>query len=120
VSERNLLIVAPSRRPKARELFFIRAGRLVHQTTATTATRATTLTRSLQRVYHAVAPNVVTRDVVDEMHLLDGWLRRHRDELTIVEIDPGDFAPALEQITAALRTRTRRSGPAPSMLAPKV
>ena len=120
VSERNLLIVAPSRRPKARELFFIRAGRLVHQTTATTATRAATLARSLRTVYQAIGSNVVTRDVVDEMHLLDGWLRRHSHELTIVEVDPVDLTPTLEQITAALRTRRRRSDPAPSMLAPQV
>jgi excinuclease ABC subunit C len=104
VAERNLVIVAPSRRPKARELFFIRAGLLVHQLTATALTRRTTLARALQSVFVDRPPEPASREKVDEMHLLDGWLRRHRERLAIVPVDPSDPLAALAVVESSLRT----------------
>ena len=108
VAERNLAIVAPSTRPGAGELFLIRGGRLVCQLTATTAVRRAGLARALERTF-AAPPEPVTRATVDEMHLLDGWLRRHTERLAIIPVDPAEPLGALEATVAALRAS--RSAP---------
>ena len=103
VAERNIAIVAPSVRPKAGEVFFIRAGLLVGQATVTTATRPTTLARALAEAFAGPAPATFTRDKVDEMHLLDGWLRRHTERLTLVPVDPVRPGDSVERVLATVR-----------------
>jgi excinuclease UvrABC nuclease subunit len=103
VAERNVAIVAPSTRPRASEVFLIRAGLLVAQATATTATRPTTMARSLAEAFAGPPPATFTREKVDEMHLLDEWLRRHGDRLTLVPVDPADPDAATAGILAAIR-----------------
>ena len=108
VAERNLAIVAPSARPGAGELFLIHGGRLAHQLTVVGAVRRAALARALERTF-AARPAPVTRASVDEMHLLDGWLRRHTERLAIVQVNPAEPRGALDAIVAALRTA--RSAP---------
>ena len=106
------MIVAPSTRPKSRELFFIRAGQLVRQLTATAATRRSTIERALQAAFAPRSPQPVTREIVDEMHLLDGWLRRHTERLAHIPVDPTEPAAALGAVMESLRApvapKTRR------------
>jgi DNA polymerase-3 subunit epsilon len=109
VSERNLIVVAPSTRRDGRELFCIRAGRLVLQVGVGRLTRPSRLTRVLRGAFESEPPEPVTREVVDEMHLLDGWLRRHTERLTLVPIDPADPLAALDAVVAALRQRPAAS-----------
>ena len=117
VSDRNLVIVAPSTHPKSRELFFIRAGQFVRQLTATTATRRSTIERALQAAFVPRSPQPVTREIVDEMHLLDGWLRRHTERLARIPVDPAEPAAALGAVMESLRApaapKTRRPAPVP-------
>jgi excinuclease UvrABC nuclease subunit len=103
VAERNVAIVAPSVRPKACEVFFIRAGLLVAQATVTTATRPTTVARTLAEAFAGPAPTTFTREKVDEMHLLDGWLRRHTERLTLVSIDPANPGGAVDTVLNTVR-----------------
>jgi DNA polymerase-3 subunit epsilon len=116
VADRNLAIVAPSVEPAARELFCIRRGQVVRQTRVTRQTRLTTIVRALEESFAEPAPDAVAspiaREKVDEMHLLDDWLRRNDGRLTVVPIDPSAPAASADAIQAAVRQPVARALPA--------
>jgi excinuclease UvrABC nuclease subunit len=107
VASRNLAIVASSVQPGARELFCIRRGQLVGQTRVTRQTRLSTIGRALESVF--VEDDVsaeslpIGRDKVDEMHLLDQWLQRNDDRLTVIHVDPTAPADSADAVLAAVR-----------------
>jgi hypothetical protein len=52
----------------------------------------------LRRVYGAVSSPQVSRDELDDLLIMDAWLRRHRDvvhEVIVPIDDPQQAAPAL-------------------------
>jgi hypothetical protein len=52
----------------------------------------------LRRVYAAPAKAQVTRDELDDLHIVDAWLRRHHQEVVEVAVplaDPESAAPAV-------------------------
>ena len=107
VATRNLAIVAPSVDPTARELFWIRRGQLAGQTRLTRQTRLSTIARGLESAFAdtdaATEGSPIAREKVDEMHLLDTWLQRNDDRLTVIQVDPADPAASAEAILAAAR-----------------
>jgi DNA polymerase-3 subunit epsilon len=107
VATRNLAIVAPSVEPAARELFWIRRGQLVGQARVTRQTRVSTIARALEAAFlESESPAegaAIARDKVDEMHLLDTWLQRNSDQLTVLQVDPAAPAALAEEILAAVR-----------------
>lgn len=104
VARRNLVVVAPSRRAGQRELFVIRAGRLVEQRRVALPARADTLARLLRRHFETSSdPWPIEREAVDEMRHLEGWLRRERATLRCIEVEPGELGPALAELREALR-----------------
>ena len=107
VASRNLAIVAPSVEPNARELFSIRRGQLAGQARLTRQIRLVTIERALRTTFaedDAVADGVpIAREKVDEMHLLDTWLQRNDDRLTVIPVDPAAPAAAASAILAAAR-----------------
>jgi excinuclease ABC subunit C len=107
VAERNLAIVAPSTRAGQHELFLVRAGQLVRQLTLGRAVRRPTILRALASSFSSFPPSV-TREKVDEMHLLDAWLRRHRERAAVVEVDPVDPTRSVDEIIRAIRPRLAR------------
>jgi excinuclease UvrABC nuclease subunit len=105
VAERNLVVVAPSKQPRCRELFFIRAGRLVEQRRATLPVRPDALRRALRASFAVQPPSgPIEREAVDEMRQLEGWLRRERALLRCVSVDPGDPEACLPDLRAAIRS----------------
>jgi excinuclease UvrABC nuclease subunit len=104
VARRNLVVVAPSKEPRCRELFFIRAGRLVDQRHLELPARSDRLRRALRACFaQSPPPGPIEREVVDEMRHLDGWLRRERAILRTVPVDPADPQAALPLLLAAVR-----------------
>lgn len=129
VAARNLAIVAPSVQREARELFVIRRGQLVGQVTLTRLTRLSTIVRALETAFAGddapaatmadpsasvgagsaspgsgpAARTPLRREKVDEMHLLDSWLQRNDERLTVVQVDPAAPAAAAEAVLAAAR-----------------
>jgi DNA polymerase III subunit epsilon len=107
VATRNLAIVAPSVEKVAREIFWIRRGQLVGQTRVTRQTRPSTVERALTVTYaeeEAEAVNQpIPREKVDEMHLLDTWLQRNDERLTVISVDIADPLAAAASILAAAR-----------------
>jgi excinuclease ABC subunit C len=116
VADRNLAIVAPSVEPGARELFCIRRGQVVSQTRVTRLTRPATIERVLAAAYAEQPPDAeavpIAREKVDEMHLLDDWLRRNDGRLTVVPVDPSTPAAAADAIVAAVRQPLPSAAPA--------
>jgi DNA polymerase-3 subunit epsilon len=116
VAARNLAIVAPSVEPAARELFCIRRGQLVSQSRLTRLTRLGTVARALGAAFAdrepADAAEPIARAKVDEMHLLDTWLQRNDERLTVIQVDPSRPAASAEAILAAVRQPVAPSGPA--------
>jgi len=108
VASRNLAIVAPSVEPHARELFWIRRGQLAGQTRLTRQTRLVTIERALVGTFASDdAPSEgspIAREKVDEMHLLDTWLQRNDDHLTVIQVDPAAPASSAEAILSAARS----------------
>ncbi len=105
--ERNLAIVAPSVESSARELFVIRRGQLAGQTRVTRQTRVTTIARALDGAFvaddSAADGARIAREKVDEMHLLDTWLQRSHDRLTVIHLDPESPGASAEAVLAAVR-----------------
>lgn len=107
VAARNLAIVAPSLQAGAREVFWIRRGQLVGQALVTRQTRLATVTRALEQAFPPATPAedsaTIAREKVDEMHLLDTWLQRNDERLTVVPVHPGSPGSSAEAILAAVR-----------------
>ena len=110
VAARNLAIVAPSVEPAARELFWIRRGQLVGQARVTRQTRLGTVQRALEAAFAnsmasdtAADPSAIPREKVDEMHLLDTWLQRNTDHLTVLQVDPAAPGDVAEAVLEAVR-----------------
>ena len=110
VARRNLVVVAPSRAPDCRELFFIRAGRLVDQQRVELPGRADRLRRLLKTRFSVLPPpGPIEREVVDEMRHLEDWLRRERKLLRCVPVDPDVAESAAPALLAAVRADRRFS-----------
>jgi excinuclease ABC subunit C len=108
VATRNLAILAPSVQAGARELFCIRRGELVGQTRLTRLTRVGTIARVLSTTFadYEGSPaerRPIAREKVDEMHLLDTWLQRNDDRLTVFHVDPAEPAASAQAILTAVR-----------------
>lgn len=85
-AERNLVVVAPYPGTTTVRLFLVRAGRLVQGLSVETPVSPAQLQQLVREVYGAPsASGTTSRDEVDEMVILDAWLRRHRDA-TIREV----------------------------------
>lgn len=114
VASRNLAIVARSLEPSARELFWIRRGQLAGQVRVTRQTRLATIERALVAIFaeddQAIGSSPIAREKVDEMHLLDTWLQRNDDRLTVIQVDPATPAASADAILAAVRSPLASSG----------
>jgi DNA polymerase-3 subunit epsilon len=106
-SDRNLVLVSPDRQPDRARLLLIRGGRLAEDVSLPTRATPSHLRYLLRRVFVSTRPQQVTRDELDDVHILDAWLRRHKGATTEVSVDPADpeaSAVALRQSMQALVT----------------
>jgi DNA polymerase-3 subunit epsilon len=97
-ADRNVVLVTPDRQPDRVRLLLIRGGRLVEEVSLPTRATPSHLRFLLRRVYGAASSPQVSRDELDDLLILDAWLRRHRDEVHEVVVpvdDPQQAAAAL-------------------------
>jgi DNA polymerase III subunit epsilon len=102
---RNVVVVVPDgkKRPGAMRLLLVRAGRLVEQVSLPARATPSHLRQVLKRTYSQTRETQVTRDELDDLLILDSWLRRHHDTAREVPVSleaPTEAAPRLQ---AALR-----------------
>ena len=102
-AERNVVLVSPDRTPGRVRLMLVRAGRLVQDSSVSTRASLPQLRALLRRVYLAAPPAPVSRDELDDLHILDAWLRRHADATQHVPVPPSEPEAAAEALRAAIR-----------------
>ena len=102
-AERNLAVVARDTGGRSARLFLVRAGRLARELSVPLPAQAATIKRLLREVYVEQSPTPVSRDEVDEMVILDTWLRHHREEAREVAIPLYMPEAAAPDLLAALK-----------------
>jgi DNA polymerase-3 subunit epsilon len=106
-ADRNVVVVVPDRSPEAVRLLLVRAGRLVDQVSVPVKARPSHLRRVLTRAYggEELQPRAaqVSRDELDDLLILDSWLRRNADTAREVPVSPEAPAAAAPRLQAAIR-----------------
>ncbi len=116
-AERNVVLVSPDRLPDRARLLLIRAGRLVDEVSLSVDATPSHLRHLLRRTFSRPMTAQVTRDELDDLLIVDAWIRRHADSLCEVPIStesPEDSAPALR---SALRHSPLPLGEGPGVRA---
>jgi DNA polymerase-3 subunit epsilon len=99
-ADRNLVLVAADRQPDRVRLLLVRAGRLEEEVSLPRNATPSHLRHVLRRIFAGPTRSHVTKDELDDLLILDAWLRKHQDEVTEVSIDvrtPEAAAPALRE-----------------------
>jgi DNA polymerase III subunit epsilon len=102
-ADRNAaVLVGPAGGPATR-LYLIRHGSLAQAVTLAPPVDGAELGHLLRGAYASgSAPASVSRDEVDEMVILDAWLRKHRATVREVPISPADPVASLPSLLAAV------------------
>jgi excinuclease ABC subunit C len=100
-ADRNVVLVTADRQPDRKRLLLVRAGRLAEEVSLPTRATPSHLRYLLRRIYAASAAQAhVSKDELDDLLILDAWLRRHADEVVEVPVQlaaPEAAAPALRE-----------------------
>jgi DNA polymerase-3 subunit epsilon len=102
-TDRNVVLVAPDREPDRKRLLLIRRGRLAEEVSLPVRATPSHLRHVLRRVYMSGWNQHVSKDELDDLSILDSWLRRHRGDFVEVQISPDEpeaAAPALRSVLA--------------------
>ena len=102
-TERNVVLVTADRQADRMRLLLIRRGRLVEEVSLPARATPSHLRQLLRRVFTGASDPHVSRDELDDLSILDAWLRRHRGEYVEVSVpleQPEAAAPALRAALA--------------------
>ncbi len=102
-AERNLVIVVPDAADHATRLFLVRAGRLVLERSVQATARTSTLRAVLRGGYEAPRAQPLARDELDDVLILESWLRRNRERTREVPIRPDEPTSAAPDVRRAVR-----------------
>jgi DNA polymerase-3 subunit epsilon len=98
-ADRNLVLVSGDRQPDRVRLLLVRAGRLAEEVSLPRRATPSHLRHVLARVFGAPARTHVSKDELDDLLIMDAWLRRHHAD--VVEVAVSVAAP--ESAAAELR-----------------
>jgi excinuclease ABC subunit C len=101
-SDRNVVLVTPDRQPDRVRLLLVRAGRLVDDVSLPVRATPSHLRHLLRRTYGGFSSSQVSRDQLDDLLILDAWLRRHHDGIREVPVPIDDPDSAVQALRAAL------------------
>jgi DNA polymerase III subunit epsilon len=101
-ADRNVVLVTPDRQPDRMRLLLVRAGRLVEQVSLPVRATPSHLRHLLRRIYKASSAAQVSRAELDDLLILDAWLRRHHAEIQEVAIPVEDPDSAVSALRAAM------------------
>ena len=101
-ADRNVVLVTPDRQPDRMRLLVVRAWRLVEQVSLPARATPSHLRHVLRRAYRGPSSPQVSRDELDDLLILDAWLRRHRAEIREVPIPIDDPDSAVYALRAAM------------------
>jgi len=106
-AERNLVLVSADRQPDRARLLLVRAGRLADEVSLPVRATPSHLRHLLLRTYAAPGRSHVSKDELDDLLILDAWLRRQHAGVVEVAVDvqaPAEAAPALRAAMTGLRS----------------
>jgi DNA polymerase-3 subunit epsilon len=107
-AERNLVLVSADRQPDRVRLLLVRAGRLADEVSLPVRATPSHLRHVLLRAYTGATHTHVSKDELDDLLIIDAWLRRRHADVVEVAVDvsaPGAAAPALRAAIDGLRGR---------------
>jgi DNA polymerase III subunit epsilon len=105
---RNVVLVTADLQADRTRLLLIRRGRLVEEVSLPVRATPSHLRYLLRRVYSAAWDPHVSKDELDDLSILDAWLRRHRGEYVEISVSleqPEAAAPALRAAMAPTRAK---------------
>jgi len=109
-AERNVVLVSPDRQPNRARLLLIRAGRLVDEVSLSVDATPSHLRYLLRRTFSRPIAAQVSRDELDDLLIVDAWVRRHADALREVPIVPDAPEDSVAALRAAIRDNPRPLG----------
>ena len=109
---RNVVLVTPDRQHDRARLLLIRGGRLVEEVSLPLRATPSHLRSLLRRVFGAAWNPHVSKDELDDLSILDAWLRRHRGEYAEVSVSPEQPEAAAPALRAAMRPAPALAGTA--------
>ena len=112
-AERNLVLVSADKQPDRVRMLLVRAGRLAEEVSLPRRATPSHLRHVLLRVFGAPAQTHVSKDELDDLLIMDAWLRRNHADVLEVPVDvsaPEAAAPALRVAIQSLTTSPRGSG----------
>jgi DNA polymerase-3 subunit epsilon len=101
-ADRNVVLVTPDRQPDRVRLLLVRAGRLAEEVSLPVRATPSHVRHLLRRVYGDAINPQVSRDELDDLLILDAWLRRHKNEVVEVAVPVGNPESAAAALRAAM------------------
>jgi hypothetical protein len=98
-----VVLVGPDRQPDRARLLLIRAGRLVDEVSLQVDATPSHVRHLLRRTFSRPMAAQVSRDELDDLLIVDAWLRRHADVLREVGVPPAAPESAAPEVRDALR-----------------
>jgi DNA polymerase-3 subunit epsilon len=107
-ADRNLVLVSADRQGDRVRLLLVRGGRLADDVSLPARPTPSHLRYLLRRVFGPASRGPLSKDELDDVLILDAWLRRHQGEVVEVAVDPASpelAAPALREAVAGAHVR---------------
>jgi DNA polymerase-3 subunit epsilon len=106
-SDRHVVLVTPDRDADRRRVMLIRAGRLVEEVSLQVRATPAHLRYLLRRVYTPSTAAQVSRAELDDLLILDAWLKRHQAEVREISVSLHDPAASVAALREALTADAR-------------
>jgi len=105
-ADRNLVLVTPDKQPDRVRLLLVRAGRLADEVSLPARPTPSHLRHLLRRVFCGVIRGQVSKDELDDLLIVDAWLRRQHDDVVEVPVDVASPEAAADALREAITSRT--------------
>jgi DNA polymerase III subunit epsilon len=105
-ADRNLVLVTPDKQADRVRLLLVRAGRLADEVSLPVRATPSHLRHLLRRVFGGVIRGQVSKDELDDLLIVDSWLRRQHDDVIEVPVDVAWPEAAATALRDAISSRT--------------
>jgi excinuclease ABC subunit C len=112
-ADRNLVLVSADPASDRVRLLLVRGGRLAEEVSLPARPTPSHLRHLLRRVFGSPVRPQVNKDELDDLLILDAWLRRHQADIVEVLVDPREPEAAATALRAAIATRATNHAGAP-------
>jgi DNA polymerase-3 subunit epsilon len=111
-ADRNVVLVTPDRQADRVRLLLVRAGRLAEDVSLPQRATPSHLRHLLRRVYGGRSDPQVSRAELDDLLILDAWLKRHHDNVREVAVPMANPESAMQALRDALAPQVASRGAA--------